>query len=198
MSETGLRWLDTILSANAKFRGRVQPHKLPVQRTPGSVAVLTCMDPRVNLEAMGIPGFSEAGEGQSSVRVIRTVGAMAEPRSLVIGIFLAGIREIALMMHTDCGCSLAFSRIDSIIENMQKHLTPSQRQEFKHTVGEPFRENLRVWLKAFEDPREAVTREIAVLKALPFMPQNMIIHGLLYELASGNIDVVLNGYEAGS
>ena len=198
MSETGLRWLDTILLANAKFRGRVQPDKLPVQRTPGSVAVITCMDPRVNLEAMGIPGFTEAGEGQSSVRVIRTAGAMAEPRSLVIGIFLAGIREIALVMHTDCGCCLAFSRIDSIIENMQKHLTSSQWQEFKHTVAEPFRENLRVWLKAFEDPREAVTREIAVLKALPFMPQNVIIHGLLYELASGNIDVVLNGYEAGS
>ena len=198
MSETGLRWLDTIILANAKFRGRVQPEKLPVQRTPGSVAVITCMDPRVNLEAMGIPGFTEAGEGQSSVRVIRTAGAMAEPRSLVIGIFLAGIQEIALVIHTDCGCCLAFSRIDSIIENMQKHLTPSQWQEFKHTVGEPFRENLRVWLKAFEDPREAVTREIAMLKALPFMPQNVIIHGLLYELASGNIDVVLNGYEAGS
>src|SRR5215475_13384121 len=128
MSETGLRWLDTIILANAKFRGRVQPDKLPVQRTPGSVAVITCMDPRVNLEAMGIPGFTEAGEGQSSVRVIRTAGAMAEPRSLVIGIFLAGIQEIALVIHTDCGCCLAFSRIDSIIENMQKHLTPSQWQ----------------------------------------------------------------------
>jgi carbonic anhydrase len=195
MSKTDLRWLDTMLVENAAFRGRVQPEKLPVQRTPGSVAVITCMDPRVNLEAIGIPGFTHQGEGPSSVRVIRTIGAMAEPRSLVIGIFLAGIREIALVMHTDCGCCLAFSQIDRIIDNMQKHLTLSQWQEFKHTVGEPFRENLRAWLKAFEDPRVALTREIAMLKALPFMPQNVIVHGLLYELVSGNIEVVLNGYE---
>jgi carbonic anhydrase len=99
-------------------------------------------------------------------------------------------------MHTDCGGCLAFSKIDNIVENMQKQLTPTQWHEFKHTVGEPLRENLRVWLNAFEDPREAVKREIAALKALSFMPQQVIIHGLLYDLASGNIEVVLNGYEA--
>jgi len=195
MSETTLRWLDTMLMENARFRGRVHPEKLPTQRTPGSVAVITCMDPRVNLEASGIPGFTEEGEGKSSVRVIRTIGAMAEHRSLVIGIFLAGIREIALVMHTDCGCCLAFSKIDSIIENMQENLTATQLQEFQRTIGEPFRENLRTWLKAFEDPREAVKREIALLKSLSFMPQNLIIHGLLYELVSGKIEVVLNGYD---
>ena len=195
MSESGSRWLETILLENARFRGRVHPAKLPVQRTPGSVAVITCMDPRVNLEAMGIPPFTEAGENASPVRVIRTIGAMAEPRSLVVGIFLAGIREIAIVMHTDCGGCLAFSRIDAIISNLQNNLTMTQLQEFRNIIGEPFRENLRAWLKAFEDPREAVKQEIAALKSLPFMPEHVIIHGLLYELASGNIEVVLNGYD---
>ena len=153
------------------------------------------MDPRVNLEAIGLPCFSEKGEGGSSIRVIRTIGAMAEPRSLMIGIFLAGIRELVIVMHTDCGCCLAFSKIDVIVSNMQNSLSPSQFQDFKNTIGEPFRENLRVWLKVFEDPRDAVKKEIVAIKSYPFIPQQLIIHGLLYELASGKIEVIVNGYD---
>lgn len=195
MNKLNSRWLDAIQFENTQFRGRIDPDKLPVQRTPSSVGVITCMDPRVNLEAIGIPSFSETGENGSSIRVIRTIGAMAEPRSLMIGIFLAGIRELVIVMHTDCGCCLAFSKIDVIVSNMQNSLAPPQFQEFKNTIGEPFRENLRVWLKAFENPREAVKHEIAAIRSYPFIPQQLIIHGLLYELASGNIEVVVNGYD---
>lgn len=99
-------------------------------------------------------------------------------------------------MHPDCGCCLAYSKIDAIVDNLQKNLTISQLQEFRKTIGEPFRENLLTWLKAFEDPQEAVKREISALRALPFMPQQAIIHGLVYELASGKIKVILNGYES--
>ena len=195
MNEAQPRWLETALSENAKFRARVHSDKLPVQRTPGSVAVITCMDPRVNLEGIGIPGFTDQGEGRSSVRVIRSIGAGAEARSLVIGIFLAGIREIAVVMHTDCGCCLAYSRIDTIVENMQRNLSEAQLAEVKRMIGEPFREKLRDWLKAFQDPRDAARAEVASIKALAFAPQNLVVHGLVYDLASGTVDVVVNGYE---
>jgi carbonic anhydrase len=195
MNEGQPRWLDTALSENAKFRARVHSDKLPVQRTPGSLAVITCMDPRVNLEGVGIPQFTEEGAGRSSVRIIRSIGAGAEGRSLVVGIFLAGIREIAVVMHTDCGCCLAYSRIDTIIENMQRNLSEAQLAEVKRIIGEPFRENLRGWLKAFQDPRDAARAEVAAIKALPFVPPNVIVHGLVYDLASGTVDVVVNGYE---
>ena len=45
-------------------------------------------------------------------------------RSLIIGIHLAGVKEIALIGHTDCGGCLAFARIDTIIEHMQQTLRP--------------------------------------------------------------------------
>ena len=194
MNTTKNQWLESILLDNKRFRKRISLDKLPVQRTPGSLAVITCMDPRVNLEAIGIPGFTQQGEGNSSVRIIRSIGAMAEHRSLVIGIFLAGIREAVVLMHTDCGCCLAYSKIDTIIENMNKMLTKSQIQAFKATVGEPFREQLMDWLKVFEEPREAIRKEIASIKSLPFVPDGVIFHGLLYDLASGSIEVVVNGY----
>lgn len=195
MTETNQRWLETILRENERFRQRIAPEKLPVQRTPGSLAVITCMDPRVNLEAIGLPGFTPQGEGNSPVRIIRAIGAMAEPRSLLIGIFLAGIREVAVLMHTDCGGCLAFAKIDTIIENMEKRLSPSQFQACKSTIGEPFRERLRDWLKAFAEPRAAIRKEIAAIKSLPFVPDDVIVHGLLYDLASGRVEVVVNGYD---
>ena len=99
MNEAKNQWLESILLDNARFRKRISLDRLPVQRTPGALAVITCMDPRINLEAIGIPGFTQHGSGTSSVRIIRSIGAMAEPRSLVIGIFLAGIREVVVLMR---------------------------------------------------------------------------------------------------
>jgi carbonic anhydrase len=195
MNESTGRWLDLIQSENAKFRDRIETGKLPVQRMPGQIAVITCMDPRVNLEAMGIPSFTQQGENASSIRIMRSIGAMAEPRSLAIAMHLAGIREFAVLMHTDCGCCLAHSRIDAIIRNMEQDLSTVQLHQFKRGIGEPFRDNLIDWLKAFDDPREAVKKEVASIRALSFVPDGVVLHGLLYDLASGGIEIIVNGYE---
>ena len=188
------RWLDAIIESNKEFQGRIEPAKLPTQRTPGTVAVITCMDPRVNLEAMGIPPFTSEGEGNCSARIIRTIGARVEERSLLIGLFLAGIREIAVLMHTDCGCCAAYDKMDVIVEHLHQNVEPSRLEQFVDQVGEPFVERLRTWLGAFSDPYEAVRQEVDTIKRLPFVPQQFVVHGLVYDLATGNIDVVVNGY----
>lgn len=193
--EVNMCWLDSLQLENNRFRERIDPEHLPVQRIPSSFAVITCMDPRVNLEAIGIFPFSETGSGRSAVRVMRTIGAMADQRSLVVGIFLAGVREIAVVMHTDCGCCHAFSKIDVIVDNLQNNLATDQFQEFKNTIGEPFTENLRTWLKAFETPKDAVKREIATIRSYPFVPKTVILHGLVYEISTGKVEVVVNGYD---
>ena len=189
-----LRWLDAIAASNAEFRERIEPAKLPTQRSPGTVAVITCMDPRVNLEAIGIPPFTPEGEGHSSIRIIRTIGARAEERSLLIGLFLAGIREIAVLMHTDCGCCAAYDKMDVLVERLHQNVEPSRLKEFMDQVGEPFAKRLREWLKAFSDPYEAVRQEVDTIRSMPFAPRQLVVHGLVYDLAAGRIDVVVNGY----
>lgn len=188
------RWLDDVRAANTAFRARIERPKLPVQRTPGSSAVITCMDPRVNLEAIGIRPFAADGGSTSSVRVIRTIGAMADDRSLIVGMFLAGIREIAVLMHTDCGCRAAFSGIGTIVDGMKRGVEPECLRTFATAIGEPFAERLRDWLKAFTDPRDAVRREVAAIVAAPFAPRGLVVHGLLYDLASGGVEIVVDGY----
>ncbi len=191
-----MTWLDTILEENKKFREGIGTEALPTQRQPYPYGVVTCMDPRVNLAAAGVPPFRSTGEIQSQVRIIRTLGGMADKRSLVVGIHLAGLKEIAVIMHTDCGCSLAYSNIDTLIGNIETNLHPEEWEEFKNFVGEPIREKLIEWLHAFEDPRTAVEKEVETIKSYPFVPETLIVHGLVYDLSSGTIEIVVNGYES--
>lgn len=188
-------WLKDIQTINRDFKRRIETGKLPVKRAPGSKAIITCMDPRVNLEAVGIPAFLENGESSSSVRIIRTVGGIAEERSLIIGCFLAGIDEIAIVMHTDCGCCLAYEKMDVIIENMEKKIESSELLQYQAAVGEPFHENLPRRLMVFQDPYEAVVEEVKRVRNRKYAPQDLVVHGLVYDLASGSVRIIVNGYE---
>lgn len=189
-----MSWLDSILDENRRFGQQIQADELPTERQPCPYAVVTCMDPRVNLAAVGIPPFEPTGASHSQVRVIRTLGGIAEERSLVVGIHLAGFKEVAVLMHTDCGCSVAFAKADTIVENLEANLSPEQWQQFRESLGEPVRDRLRTWLHAFEDPRQAVTNEVEAIKAHPFVPDSLVVHGLVYDLSSGTVEVVVNGY----
>jgi len=189
-----MSWLDTILQENREFTETIRLDDLPTERQPCPYAVVTCMDPRVNLAAVGVLPFETMGGIQSQVRVIRTLGGMADERSLAVGIHLAGFREIAVIMHTDCGCSVAYEKVDTLIENMQANLTPTKWEELKARVGEPLREGLIAWLHAFEDPREAVKKQVQAIHDCVVASQDLIVHGLVYDLSSGAVEIVVDGY----
>ena len=190
-----MNWLKQICAANDHFKKHIDRNVLPTERQPCPYAIVTCMDPRVNLESIGIYSFTPKGELRSQVRVIRTIGGIAENRSLIVGIHLAGFKEIAIIMYTDCGCSLAYHKIDKIIENMEANLGTQKFEDVKNIVGKPLRESLLKWLHAFQNPREAVKNEVKNVRESPFVPDTMIIHGLVYDLSSGGIEIVINGYE---
>lgn len=194
MDEGRATWLDRMLAANAAFTERTDLERIPVDREPSPYMVMTCMDPRVNLDCIGIPPFTDGGVARSPVRIVRTIGAMSEPRSLVIGLFLAGIEEVAIVMHSDCGCCLAHARLGTIIENLETNLDEGRFAEFRAEIGEPFERKLAAWLKVFDDPRAAVRREAAYVKSLPFVPPATPVHGLVYDLATARIEAVVDGY----
>lgn len=154
------------------------------------------MDPRVNLEAIGILPFSSAGEAQSQVRIIRTLGAIADDRSLLAGIHLAGFKEIAIVMHTDCGCCLAWSKITNILNHLQENLSRTQLCDLEKFIGDLNENNLRHWINAFEDPNRALKDQVLQIKQKPFVPASLIVHGLIYNLETTQIEVVINGYGA--
>ena len=168
--------------------------QLPTQRQPCEHAIITCMDPRINLQAIGIPAFQLTGKSQSQVRIIRTLGAMCDDRSLLVGIHLAGIKEIAVMMHTDCGCCLAWYKTNKIIENLTTTLSADKLQKLNQELKSIEEQTLRKWLSAFQDPYQAVTEEVLSIKNKSYSPEELIVHGLVYDLQTGKCNVVVNGY----
>lgn len=85
------RWLDEILKSNERFLIGTKYRKLNTQRSPGPHAIVTCMDPRINLNAVGIDSINKSEEFSSQTRIIRTIGGMMEPRSVVVAKYLAGL-----------------------------------------------------------------------------------------------------------
>lgn len=187
--------LNAIQQANATFLQQITPDNLP-KRGPETLAVITCMDPRINLAALGIEPFLPDGSGQSNVRIIRTLGGMADARSLIVGVYLAGFTEIVVLMHTNCGCCLAHDKAGVIAHRMEARLDSAEFQTLKTNLGEPFESTLQTYLKTFDNPRTAVAREVAAIKTQPYMPTDVAVHGLLYDTASGAVEVIVNGYDA--
>jgi carbonic anhydrase len=176
------------MAANEQFTSRIDTGRLP-QRGPGARAVVTCIDPRVNLEAIGISSFSPDGGQASEVRIVRTVGARIEERSLLIGMFLAGIREVTILTHTDCGCSLAHSMIDTIDQRMLETLDSDNVERFYSRAGNTADER-RGWLRTFADPVQAAREEVDRVRGLDFCPPDLVIQGMVYDVATGTVELV--------
>src|SRR5215470_18763609 len=102
--------IDEILAHNERF---VESQRLPVigHAPRKRMAVVTCMDCRL------VKMFEQAlGLERGDVIELRTAGAtISEPereggandliRSLAGGIYLLGVREVAVIGHTQCGLS---------------------------------------------------------------------------------------------
>jgi carbonic anhydrase len=187
-------WLDEILEANERFVRGLNLEELITKRSPGTYAVVTCMDPRINLESIGITAINKKGNPGQQVRIIRTVGGVVEPRSIVVAMYLGGLKELIIMTHSDCGNSLVRQKIDVLVENMYNDLEPERLKKFRDSIGEPFKERLLDWLKAFEDPQKAVEREVEDLRNSSIISKDLVIHGLVFDVFTGKVSVVVNGY----
>ena len=196
MPQSEDRWLAHILSRNSAFREGLDPGALPPARTAGRFGLITCMDPRITPAALGIAPFAAGGAGTSSVRIIRTIGAMAEDRSLIVGIHLSGIREFAIVMHTDCGNCLAKAKIATIADSLRATMGPRDHAAFQESLAAPGQQGLLDFLKAFDDPYEAVAQEVAAVRAKAFVPRDVVVHGLVYDLATAKLDLVVDGYRS--
>ncbi len=155
---------DELLSNNQKYAEGFDKGGLPMP--PGThVAVLACMDARLNVYGM-------LGLREGDAHVIRNAGGVVTDdaiRSLVISQRLLGTREIILIHHTDCGM-LTF-RDDEV------------REQIRQEVG--FRPEFA--LESFGDLEGDVRESIARIKANPFVPHKESVRGFVYEVETGRL-----------
>lgn len=150
------------------------------------LAIFTCMDTR-------LVDFLEPALGieRGQAKVIKNAGnTVTGPfnstiRSLMVAIFELGIQEIMVIGHEDCGMSHSNSK--DMIEKMLKRGI--------HTSAiKMIEDELERWLDQFHNPIQNVEKTVAAIRSNPLIPDDIPVHGLLFDPKSGKVNVIVDGY----
>jgi carbonic anhydrase len=175
--------LDSMLERNKDFAARqsaagtLMP-SLPRAMPKVKAFIIGCADMRVDpAHVLGI----EPGEAV----VIRNVGGRITPGVLEQLGLLGRIGQVAgeapggggefhliVLQHTDCG----ITRLAGDPAKLA-HYFQVQESDLK--------------TKAVTDPRAAVAGDVASLRAIPALPGGWLISGLVYDVATGQVEVVV-------
>src|SRR6516165_6379834 len=175
--------LDSMLKRNKDFAaqqsaaGTLMP-SLPQALPNVRAIIIGCADMRVDpAHVLGI----KPGEAV----VIRNIGGRITPGLLeqlgllgrigdVAGEIAGGGGEfhIIVLQHTDCGITRLAGD-----PAMLTHYFQIQEGELK--------------TKAVTDPRTAVAGDVALLRAIPALPGDWLVSGLVYDVATGLVEIVV-------
>src|SRR5216684_4651368 len=185
--------IDEILGHNERF---VQRNTLSsIGHAPRRrMAVVTCMDCRL------VQMFEQAlGLERGDVLELRTAGATISEeeredgtndliRSLAGGIYLLGVREVAVIGHTQCG--LAHANGEALIASMQALGVDPQKLIEQEELGDV--KGLLRWLGAFNDVHVNVREVVNVIRKSPYLPR-IPVHGLVIDIITGKLEMVDRG-----
>jgi carbonic anhydrase len=143
--------------------------------SPGrKVAVLACMDTRLDLYAM-------LGIERGDAHIIRNAGGLVTDdaiRSISASQRLLGTEEVVVVMHDKCG------------------LRGASEDEFAQALARDGA--LPTWrLGAFEDLETTLTQGLARLRSSPELPARDAIRGFIFDPETGAIREVAQGPESG-
>lgn len=185
--------IDEILAFNEQF---VQQKRLPIigHAPRKHMAVVTCMDCRL------VQMFEQAlGVERGDVVELRTAGAtISKPeregaasdlvRSLAGAIYLLGVREVAVIGHTQCG--LAHANPVALTASMQALGVDPQQLIQQKDLGDE--QGLVNWLGAFNDVHVNVREVVDVIRSSPYLPK-IPVHGLVIDIETGKLEMVERG-----
>jgi carbonic anhydrase len=174
--------LDSLLARNKDFAARQSAARTLMPSLPRALPnvkaiVIGCADMRVDpAHVLGI----EPGEAV----VFRDLGGRVTPGLLEELALLGRIGEVAqavpggggefniiVLHHTDCGMTRLANDPGMLASYFQ----------IKETELKP---------KAVTDPRAAVAADVALLRSIPALPKEWLISGLVYNVATGLVEVV--------
>ena len=178
-----MNYLDLTLERNKDFAaaqsaaGALMP-SLPLAMPNVKAIIIGCADMRVDpSHVLGI----EPGEAV----VIRNIGGRITPGLLEQLGLLGRIGQVAgeipggggefhliVLQHTDCGMTRLVGDPALLTRYFQV-----QEGELK--------------TKSVSDPRRAVAVDVAALKAIPALPAEWLLSGLVYDVATGLVEIVV-------
>jgi len=179
--------MEAIVAANhAAVEGRRTEAEFHLPPDSLPLAVLTCIDPRLNKLFPGSLGLSD----EQLVWLRNAGNVITSPtsstvRSLALACFLKGAREIAVIGHTDC--KLAQFGMTALLDRMQAAGIS------RGALPIP---NLTDFFGLFSHEKPNVIKAVGYLRTSPVIPRALPVHGLLINSATGRLEWVVNGYES--
>ncbi len=183
LHQIGMNNLDDLLMRNKDFAARESAAGTLMPSLPGTMLdvkaiIIGCADMRVDpAHVLGI----KSGEAV----VIRNIGGRITPGLLEELGMLGRIGEVAgkvpggggefhiiVLQHTDCG----ITRLAGDPAMLTRYFQVQETELKQKTVS---------------DPRAAVTGDVAALRAVPALPGSWLVSGLVYDVATGLVDVVV-------
>ena len=157
-----------VVAANRGFAEQFTGSQLTGVARRG-LAVVTCMDSRITpLALLGM----EIGD----VKILRNAGARVTDdvlRTLVLAVYLLGVKRVLVMPHTDCRMALQeAAAIHATIE--REHGVDTRSLMFRTT----------------DDLRSALATDVASVRAFEFLPRGLIVGGAIYDVQTGVLEPV--------
>jgi carbonic anhydrase len=155
---------DDVLRGNQAYAASFEHRELP---TPPAkkLVVVTCMDSRIDVQAM-------LGMKLGEAHILRNAGGLVTDdtiRSLALSQRMLGTEEVMLIHHTRCG--LHGVSDDEVVEQLE--------QETGVAPG---------WKPGgFADVDEDVRESIARVRASPFLPHTDRVRGFVYDVDTGRL-----------
>ncbi|HEY1852038.1 MAG TPA: carbonic anhydrase [Candidatus Binataceae bacterium] len=135
------------------------------------LAIVACMDARLTVEQI-------AGLKTGDAHIIRNAGGVVTDdviRSLLISHYLLGTNEWLIIEHTGCGM-LSFKDEDLIGRLEQETGVMAHAPSHFH---------------AFADLETNLRRQIAKVRAHPWVPKEIPVRGFIYDVGTGRLNEVV-------
>lgn len=183
--------LDEMLQFNKQFVKQEEYKQYEATKFPSKKAViLSCMDTRLTKL---LPAALNLKNGDA--KFVKNAGAIVTHpfgsimRSIIIAVYELAADEVFIIGHR--GCGMDSINPTGIIEKMKERGVSQETVSILGYSGI----DLHRWLHGFDNVHESVRQNVDTVKKHPLFPSQVPVHGLVIDPETGELELVVNGYE---
>jgi carbonic anhydrase len=183
--------LQEILAYNREFVHNKEYIKYQTDKFPDKrLVIVSCMDTRLTEL---LPRALNLRNGD--VKMIKDAGAIvAHPfgsvmRSIIVAIYELGAEEVMVIGHHGCGMG-SINPSDTMEKFKQRGITEDTIATLNYAGID-----LDRWLHGFASVHDSVRNSVNIIRQHPLIPKDVVVHGLVIDPESGELEVVVNGSE---
>lgn len=184
--------LDEILKFNKEFVDTKEYEKYQTTKYPEkSMVIVSCMDTRLTEL---LPKAMNLKNGDA--KIIKNAGGLvvhpfgSAMRSILICVYEFDVKEVFIVGHYDCGVSNL--NAEKIVKEMEEKGIESKTLDTLYNSGI----DIKGWMHGFDCIEDSVERTVSTVKNHPLLPADVAVHGLIMNPDTGEITVVINGFDA--